>query len=268
MLRALIARFWKEPYRHPLVHWGTALHDRFLLPHYAWADFGTVIQDLNQAGYPLQLEWYAPFLEFRFPVYGRVAYGDVKLELHMALEPWHVLGEEATAQREARVVDSAVERLQISCQGFDPERYVLTCNGRRVPLQATAEAGMFVAGIRYKAWKSGFGLHPTIEVHAPLVFDLHDRRLGRSIGGCVYHVSHPGGVGYDTFPVNAYEAESRRISRFWSWGHSSGEVQPPNWVRQLQKHFRPTTPDPLRDPAVEKINADYPCTLDLRRLPR
>ena len=268
LLRALIARFWKEPYRHPLVHWGTALHDRFLLPHYAWADFGTVIQDLNQAGYPLQLEWYAPFLEFRFPVYGRVAYGDVKLELHMALEPWHVLGEEATAQREARVVDSAVERLQISCQGFDPERYILTCNGRRVPLQATAEAGMFVAGIRYKAWKSGFGLHPTIEVHAPLVFDLHDRRLGRSIGGCVYHVSHPGGVGYDTFPVNAYEAESRRISRFWSWGHSSGEVQPPDWVRKLQQHFRPTTPDPSRDPEVEKINADYPCTLDLRRLPR
>ena len=266
LLRALIARFWKQPYRHSLVHWGTALHDRFLLPHYTWADFATVIEELDQAGYPLQLEWYAPFLEFRFPVYGRVAYGDVKLELHMALEPWHVLGEEATAQREARVVDSAVERLQVTCHGFDPERFILTCNGRRVPLQSTAERGTYVAGVRYKAWKAGFGLHPTIEVHAPLVFDLHDRRLGRSIGGCVYHVSHPGGVGYETFPVNAYEAESRRISRFWSWGHTSGVVPPPSWVTALQQRYRSTAHDSMRDPASEQTNADYPCTLDLRRL--
>jgi uncharacterized protein (DUF2126 family) len=268
LLRALIARFWKEPYRHPLVHWGTSLHDRFLLPHYTWADFAAVVQELNQAGYPLQLEWYAPFLEFRFPVYGRVAYGDVKLELHMALEPWHVLGEEATAQREARVVDSAVERLQVTCHGFDPERFILTCNGRRVPLQSTARPGTYVAGVRYKAWKAGFGLHPTIEVHAPLVFDIHDRRLGRSIGGCVYHVSHPGGVGYETFPVNAYEAESRRISRFWSWGHTSGEVPPPAWVTTLQQRYQSTAADSRRDPASEKNNADYPCTLDLRRLAR
>ncbi|NNJ98434.1 MAG: transglutaminase family protein [Gammaproteobacteria bacterium] len=268
LLRALIARFWKQPYRHSLVHWGTALHDRFLLPHYTWADFAAVVQELNQAGYPLQLEWYAPFLEFRFPVYGRVAYGDVKLELHMALEPWHVLGEEATAQREARVVDSAVERLQVTCHGFDPTRFILTCNGRRVPLQPTAESGTYVAGVRYKAWKAGFGLHPTIDVHAPLVFDIHDRRLGRSIGGCVYHVSHPGGVGYETFPVNAYEAESRRISRFWSWGHTSGDVQPPTWVTALQQHYRINAPGARRDPASEKNNADYPCTLDLRRLAR
>ncbi len=268
LLRALIARFWKQPYRHPLVHWGTALHDRFLLPHYTWVDFASVIQELNEAGYPLQLEWYAPFLEFRFPVYGRVAYGDVKLELHMALEPWHVLGEEATAQREARVVDSAVERLQVTCHGFDPRRYILTCNGRRVPLQSTAEYGTYVAGVRYKAWKAGFGLHPTIEVHAPLVFDLHDRRLGRSIGGCVYHVSHPGGVGYETFPVNPYEAESRRISRFWSWGHTSGDVPPPSWATALQQRYRTTTPEAMRDPASEQTNANYPCTLDLRRLAR
>ncbi|MGB5516944.1 MAG: transglutaminase family protein [Gammaproteobacteria bacterium] len=268
LLRALIARFWKEPYRHPLVHWGTALHDRFLLPHYAWADFAAVVQELNEAGYPLQLDWYAPFLEFRFPVYGRVAYGDVKLELHMALEPWQVLGEEATAQREARVVDSAVERLQVTCHGFDPERFVLTCNGRRLPLQATAASGQYVAGVRYKAWKSGFGLHPTIDVDAPLVFDIHDRRLGRSIGGCVYHVSHPGGVGYEAFPLNAYEAESRRISRFWSWGHTCGDVRPPAWVTELQQHVPSTSPAPMRAPASEKNNADYPCTLDLRRLAR
>ena len=184
----------------------------------------------------------------------------------MALEPWHVLGEEAAAQREARVVDSAVERLQVTCHGFDPERFILTCNGRRVPLQSTANSGTYVAGVRYKAWKAGFGLHPTVEVHAPLVFDIHDRQLGRSIGGCVYHVSHPGGVGYETFPVNAFEAESRRISRFWSWGHTSGDVPPPTWVTALLQRYRTTAPHAMRDPAPEQTNADYPCTLDLRRL--
>ncbi len=265
LLRALVARFWKKPYRHPMVRWGTALHDRFLLPHYVWSDFAAVIDDLNAVGFPLQLDWYAPFLEFRFPVYGRVSYEDVRLELHMALEPWHVLGEDASAQREARVVDSAVERLQVTCHGFDPERFIVTCNGRRLPLQATGEAATYVAGVRYKAWQSGFGLHASLEVDAPLVFDLHDRQLGRSVGGCVYHVSHPGGVGYETYPVNAYEAESRRISRFWSWGHSCGDAQAPNWVKRLQQQYPSPVSAPLREPEPERPNADYPYTLDLRR---
>lgn len=265
LLRALVARFWKQPYRYPLVQWGTALHDRFLLPHYVWSDFAAVIDDLNEAGYPLQLDWYAPFLEFRFPVYGRVSYEDVRLELHMALEPWHVLGEDTTAQREARVVDSAVERLQVTCHGYDPERFIVTCNGRRLPLQPTGEAGTYVAGVRYKAWQSDFGLHASLAVDAPLVFDLHDRQLGRSVGGCVYHVSHPGGVGYETYPVNAYEAESRRISRFWSWGHSSGDVRAPDWIKQLQQQHPSLTPEQLREPLPERPNADYPHTLDLRR---
>ena len=267
LLRALVARFWKQPYRHPLVRWGTALHDRFMLPEAIWSDFRGVIEDFNAAGYAFKLDWFAPFYEFRFPVYGRVDYDGMKLELRMALEPWLVLGEEATAHRQARVVDSALERLQVTCRGFDPTHYLLTCNGRRLPLRATGEPGEFVAGVRYKAWQAIFGLHPTIEMHAPLVIDVVDRRLGRAIGGCVYHVNHPGGRSYETFPVNAYEAEARRISRFWAWGHTPGEAPEPAWVAQLRACYAPSVAQAMREPDAEHANPEYPYTLDLRRLP-
>ncbi len=263
LLRALVARFWKQPYRHALVSWGTALNDRFMLPHYVEADFAGVTADLNAAGYDFSAEWFAPFLEFRFPVYGRVDYAGLEIELRMALEPWQVLGEETTAHRQARVVDSALERLQITCRGLEPARYLVTCNGRCLPLKATGVAGEYVAGVRYKAWAAAFGLQPTVEVHAPLVFDIVERALGRSIGGCVYHVAHPGGLAYETFPVNAYEAETRRISRFWPWGHSPGQAEPPEWVRQLRGAERVT--GEVREPAPERWNPSYPCTLDLRR---
>ncbi|MET0386277.1 MAG: transglutaminase family protein [Polyangiales bacterium] len=267
LLRGLVARFWKEPYKHPLVRWGTALHDRFLLPELVWSDFREVIEDFNRAGYPYELGWFAPFSEFRFPVYGRASYDGVHVELRMALEPWLVLGEEATAHRQARVVDSALERLQVKCSGLDLTRHLVTCNGRRLPLQPTGEAGTFVAGVRYKAWKAAFGLHPTIEMHAPLVVDVFDRQLGRAIGGCVYHVNHPGGLSYETFPVNAYEAEARRISRFWAWGHTPGEAQPPAWAAELRARDALALERTLREPVPEPPNPDYPYTLDLRRLP-
>jgi len=184
----------------------------------------------------------------------------------MALEPWLVLGDEATAHREARVVDSAVERLQVKCKGLDLDRYFLTCNGRRLPLQPSGQPGEWLAGVRYKAWQALFGLHPTIGAHGPLVIDLFDRRLGRSIGGCVYHVNHPGGRSYDTFPVNANEAESRRMSRFWAWGHTAGEARPPGWVARLSAHYAAAVARAVRDPHPEHPNPEYPYTLDLRRL--
>jgi uncharacterized protein (DUF2126 family)/transglutaminase-like putative cysteine protease len=268
LLRALIAHFWKQPYRHPLVRWGTALHDRFLLPHYVWSDFASVIEKLRTAGYPIRLEWFEPFLEFRFPVCGRATYAGVELELRMALEPWLVLGEEASAHRQARVVDSAVERVQVKCRGLDSDRFLVTCNRRPVPLQPTGEVGEFVAGVRYKAWKAAFGLHPTVEVNAPLVLDIFDRRLGRSVGGCVYHVAHPGGRAYDTFPVNAYEAESRRVSRFWDFGHSGGDAPQPPWAETLRNHYGTPGSHPSREPPPERLNHSFPHTLDLRRLPR
>jgi uncharacterized protein (DUF2126 family)/transglutaminase-like putative cysteine protease len=265
LLRALVARFWKEPYRHQPAAWGGALHGRFLLPHYVWVDVCGVAEELAHAGYPFDADWLLPFFEFRFPVCGRAAYDGVQLELRMALEPWLVLGEDATAPRQSRVVDSTVERVQLTCRGLDPARHLVTCNGRRLPLAPTGEPGTWVAGVRYKAWSGWYALHPTIAAHAPLVFDVVDRRLGRAIGGCVHHVSHPGGRAYAGNPVNAFEAEARRISRFWAWGHTAGDVPPPAWLASLRRAFAPAA-DGSYEPPAERPLADQPHTLDLRRM--
>ena len=268
LLRTLIARFWNQPYRQRLVRWGTELHDRFMLPHYVWADLKDVICDLQQAGYPFQLEWLAPFLEFRFPHHGAVSVQDIRLDLNAALEPWHVLGEEMSSLGTARFVDSSVERVQVKVSGLTQSRYVVTCNGRRVPLRGTGTHGEYVAGVRFRAWHPPSALHPTIGIHAPLVFDIIDTWNGRSIGGCTYHVAHPGGRHYDVFPVNAYEAESRRVSRFWNFGHSAGPLQPPPNYAQLASFFpEGHVPGPMAPPA-EEINREYPGTLDLRYLNR
>jgi uncharacterized protein (DUF2126 family)/transglutaminase-like putative cysteine protease len=243
LLRALIAWFWKQPYQQRLVRWGTELHDRFMLPHFVWDDFQLVIEDLNLAGYGFELEWFAPFYEFRFPYYGSIATRGMELHVRGALEPWHVLAEEATGEGTARFVDSSVERLQVLVSGLLPDRYAVTCNGQRVPLHNTGTRGEYVAGVRFKAWQPPSGLHPTIPAHSPLVFDLVDIANGRALIGCTYHVSHPGGRSYDTFPVNAREAEARRIARFWPQGHSSGHQ---------------------RIPPMD-LHPDQPHTLDLRR---
>ncbi|HEY2760596.1 MAG TPA: transglutaminase family protein, partial [Pirellulales bacterium] len=204
LMRALVSRFWNDPYQAPLVKWGTALHDRFMLPDFVSQDFKEVIEELQAAGYPLEQEWFAPHFEFRFPVVGQVTHRSVEIELRSALEPWNVLGEEAAGGGTARFVDSSVERLQVKVRGMTNPRHALACNGRRVPLHPTGTPGEFVAGIRYRAWQPPNCLHPTIDVHAPLVFDLIDGWNRRSIGGCTWHVSHPGGRSFDTFPVNAY----------------------------------------------------------------
>ncbi len=265
LLRALVARFWRRPYRHRLVRWGTELHDRFLLPHYVWADTKEVVEDLQQAGYPFQLEWLAPFLEFRFPHLGSVRSGELRLDLHFAIEPWHVLGEEMSNQGTARFVDSSVERVQVKVSGLTDSRHVVACNGRRVPLRGTGVQGEYVAGVRYRAWQPPSALHPTIGVQAPLVFDIIDTWNGRAVAGCTYHVAHAGGRNYETFPVNAFEAESRRISRFWDFGHTPGPLRPPP-ERLALAEFLPhgSMPGPMAPPP-EEINAEYPHTLDLRR---
>ncbi len=267
LLRALIARLWHEPYRHRLVRWGTELHDRFMLPYYVWADMTDVVQDLRRAGYPFQLDWLAPFQEFRYPHYGAVQLGDIRLDLRMAIEPWHVLGEEVTRAGTARFVDSSVERLQVRVQGLSDSRYVLVCNGRRVPLQSTGTHAEYVAGVRYRAWQPPSALHPTIGVHSPLVFDLIDTWNGRSIGGCTYHVAHPGGRHYDVFPVNAYEAEARRVTRFWDYGHTAGPLQPPPEMASVGTFFPEGHPPGPMAPPAEETNREYPYTLDLRRRP-
>ena len=224
LIRALVARFAAEPYRKPLARWGTSLHDRWLLPHYLWADMLDILGDLRDHGFDFDPDWLAPFLEFRFPHYGQVQYDQISLELRQAIEPWNVLGEEVSGGGTARYVDSSVERLQVKVSGLVPERHVLTCNGRPVPLHTTDTKGEAVAGIRFRAWQPPSALHPMIPVHAPLVFDIVDTWNDRSLGGCTYHVSHPAGRNYEHFPVNANEAEARRLARFWAHGHTQGSL--------------------------------------------
>jgi uncharacterized protein (DUF2126 family) len=244
LMRALVARFWAQPYRPArLKRWGTELHDRFMLPLFVWEDLRDVVEEMQAFGCPLELDWFAPHREFRFPRLGDFAARGVDVELRLALEPWHVMGEEGAAGGTARYVDSSLERLQVLVTGLVDERHVLACNGRLVPLQRTGRNGEFVAGVRYRAWQPWSALHPTIGSHAPLTFDLVDTWMQRSIGGCRYHVAHAGGLSYSTFPVNAYEAEARRLARFSRLGHTPG--------RQAV--------------APEPANPDFPFTLDLRR---
>jgi uncharacterized protein (DUF2126 family)/transglutaminase-like putative cysteine protease len=273
LLRALIAWFWRNPYQHDLVRWGTELHDRFMLPHYVREDMTHVVKDLQRAGYAFELEWLEPFFEFRFPRYGTALIDDMELELRFAIEPWHVLGEEVSSTGTARYVDSSVERLQLKVSGFTEGRYVLACNGRRLPLRNTKRKGEYVAGVRYRAWQPPSALHPTISPHVPLVFDVIDTWNGHAVGGCTYHVAHPGGRSYDAFPVNSFEAEARRITRFWDYGHTQGVViRPPlsaspsepsdeaflNTFTVCNKPPRPMAPPP------EELSQEYPFTLDLR----
>jgi len=242
LVRALVARLWRESYGGPLARWGTELHDRFMLPWFIESDIREVLDDLAVHGLRFDHSWLGPFLEFRFPLIGRIQVEDVTVELRTALEPWNVLGEEpGTAM--ARYVDSSMERLQVRVDGLVEDRFAITCNGHPVPIQATETAGTFVAGVRYRAWQPPSALHPTIGVHAPLTFDLVDRWSRRSLGGCRYHVMHPGGRHYERLPVNAAEAQARRATRFEPLGHTPGTIEVP----------------PVRR------GGEYPRTLDLRR---
>ncbi len=251
LLRALVARFWDTPYQAPVTRWGTELHDRFMLPHWIRQDFDDVLGELRGAGFGFDPSWFAPHFEFRFPLVGQLQVDGVVMTLRHALEPWHVMGEESSAGGTARYVDSSLERIEVHVTGINPARHTVTVNGHPLPLQPTGVVGTFVASVRYKAWNPPSSLHPGIGVHAPLTVDLVDTWMQRALGGCQYHVVHPGGRHYDTYPVNAYEAESRRLARFFRMGHTPG-----------------SQPGLAHLPANAQLHAspEFPHTLDLRRV--
>jgi uncharacterized protein (DUF2126 family) len=258
LVRSLVAMFWERPLRAPLVRWGTALHEDFLLPHGATRDIGEVTADLRAFGIPFEDSWLDPFTEFRFPrvgvahISGAAVGEDIELELRQAVEPWHVLGEEAAAGGTARYVDSSVERLQVSVRGLDLQQHLVTCQGVPVPLTSTGRPDEHYAGIRFRAWQPWSALHPSIEVHAPLRVEVVDLASATSLGGATYHVVHPGGRSYDHPPVNANEAEARRASRFEPFGHTAGRLD----IAAMQEAGR------------RAASTEYPRTLDLRRVPK
>ncbi|TWO31096.1 transglutaminase family protein [Seonamhaeicola sediminis] len=268
LVRTLVAWFWKKPYEHDLVRWGTELHDKFLIEHFVRKDINDVVNKLNKAGYPFKEDWFNPFFEFRFPLHGMVTINDIHIELRAAIEPWNVLGEEMSGGGTARYVDSSLERIQIKVSNFTNERYIVTCNGVKIPLKPTDVKGEFVAGIRYKAWNPYSALHPTIGVDAPLVFDVVDTWNRCSIGGCTYFVAHPGGRSYESFPINSLEAESRRINRFWNFNHTQGDIAPDKNDMISKEEFKnikkQINPKQFKYKEL-KINNEFPITLDLRK---
>jgi uncharacterized protein (DUF2126 family)/transglutaminase-like putative cysteine protease len=274
LIRTLFAWFWKKPYEHKLIRWGTELHDKFMLHHYIKEDLIDVCDQLASDGYPFDISWLEPFFEFRFPLIGNIQKGGISISLRNGIEPWQVLGEEMSSSGTARFVDSSVERIEIKVSGINEERYAILCNEMRVPLRSTGTNGEFVAGIRYKAWAPPSAMHPTLPVDVPLVFDIYDLWNKKSIGGCTYHVAHPGGRNYDSHPVNSFEAEARRESRFFNFGHTQGDVKQnvetisqvvenSEGYRYMDSEYTKT----IENVTTEKEIADkeFPLTFDLRK---
>ncbi len=265
LIRCLLARFWNKPYKHKLIRWGTELYDKFLLPHYVEQDLAEVVRDLQEHGYNFQFDWLNTFFEFRFPMYGKIRVQEIDLLIRGGIEPWHVLGEETARGGTSRYVDSSMERLEVKVNNFNADRFMITCNGMAVPLQESQVKGKYVAGVRYRAWSPHSALHPTLGVDVPLVFDVVDTWNHRSIGGCTYHVVHPGGRNYDSYPVNSFEAEGRRISRFWTEGHTQGSITPTENFKVASRYLEPNLVPKNFDPPKVKISPEYPRTLDLRQ---
>lgn len=270
LIRTLVSWFWEKPYKGKLVRWGTELHDKFLTHHFVREDLKDVVSQLNEAGYAFDINWLEPFFEFRFPHIGRVKFKDVELSLRTAIEPWNVLGEEMSSSGTARFVDSSVERIELKANGLTGERYAVLCNGMRVPMANTGTKGEYVASVRYRAWQPPSALHPNLGIDTPLVFDIFDLWVGKSVAGCTYHVYHPGGRAYDTFPVNSFEAEGRRVSRFYNENHTQGVYTPKEEIsteirRYIIEKEQDTKERVIITPKIIEPDPEYPHTFDLRK---
>jgi uncharacterized protein (DUF2126 family) len=270
LIRTLVSWFWEKPYKGKLVRWGTELHDKFLTHHFVREDLKDVVSQLNEAGYAFDVNWLEPFFEFRFPHIGRVKFKDVELSLRTSIEPWNVLGEEMSSLGTARFVDSSIERIEVKAIGLTGERYAVLCNGMRIPMANTGTKGEYVASVRYRAWQPPSALHPNLGVDTPLVFDIFDLWTGKSVAGCTYHVFHPGGRAYNTFPVNSFEAEGRRVSRFYNENHTQGVLTPKEEVsteirRYILEKEMDTNERVVITPKIIEPDPEYPHTFDLRK---
>ena len=269
LIRTLVAWFWEKPYKGKLVRWGTELHDKFLTHHFVKDDLKDIVGQLNDAGYHFDINWLEPFFEFRFPHIGRVKFKDIELGLRTAIEPWNVLGEEMSSSGTARFVDSSIERIELKATGLTGERYAILCNGMRIPMANTGTKGEFVASLRYRAWQPPSALHPNLGVDTPLVFDIFDLWVGKSVAGCTYHVFHPGGRAYDSFPVNSFEAEGRRVSRFYNENHTQGVYTPKEISTDIKRYILEKEVEidqkiALTPTSIEP-DPEYPHTFDLRK---
>ncbi len=269
LIRTLVAWFWHKPYKGKLVRWGSSLHDKFLTHHFVREDLKDVVSQMNEAGYNFDIEWLEPFFEFRFPHVGRVNHKDIELTLRSGIEPWNVLGEEMSSTGTARFVDSSIERIEVKVNGINDERYIVLCNQLRIPMQKTGKAGEYITSVRYKAWQPPSALHPNLGVDTPLVFDIFDTWTGKAVAGCNYHVFHPGGRAYDTFPVNSYEAEGRRVSRFYNENHTQSVYTPKHMGSEAQRYITEHQDLTGRTmtfvPPIIEPDPEYPCTFDLRK---
>lgn len=268
-IRTLVSWFWEKPYKGRLVRWGTELHDKFLTHHFVREDLRDIVNQMNDAGYAFDINWLEPFFEFRFPHIGRVKYKDIDLEIRSAIEPWNVLGEEMSSSGTARFVDSSVERVELKATGLTGERYAILCNGMRVPMANTATKGEYVASVKYRAWQPPSALHPNLGIDTPLVFDIFDLWVGKAVAGCTYHVYHPGGRAYDTFPVNSFEAEGRRVSRFYNENHTQGVYTPKEISKEVKRYIlekeSETRQQVVFSPVIIVPDPEYPHTFDLRK---
>lgn len=264
LLRSLISRFWDNPYKKPLIRWGTQLHDRYMLPHYLHEDITAVIKDLRSHGINFGQHWLDAFWEFRLPVYGTRTVGSITLELRSAIEPWHVLGEEASGSGMSRYVDSSMERLQLKVTGLTDDRYQIACNQRILALTPTGVPGEYVVGIRFRAWQPPSCLHPDLPVDVPLVFDVFDTTAQRSLGGCTYYAAHPGGRSPDDVPVNVNVAETRRLARFHAEHYTPLPTSTIMPVSDTGGTFRVSHSDENYTMEPMPANPDYPHTADLR----
>ena len=245
-----------QPFAAPLVRWGTELHEDFLLPAGRDSDIAAGGRRPARPRHRLRGGVARPVHGVPLPAHRharRIGRGH-ELELRQAIEPWHVLGEEATAGGTARYVDSSVERVQVPVAGLDPHRHLVTCNGVPVPLTPTGAAGRALRRRALPRLAAAVGAAPHHRGARPAALRRRRPRRGARWAVRPTTSSTPAAGPTTHPPVNAAEAEARRASRFEARGHTAGRARRRRPARGRGRRRRLT-------------RRATPHTLDLRRVP-